>query len=244
MFLARGAPVTHAAELWIAVLSTGGVLGFATAAHLWDMDEQPQLIHVIVGTQRRVLRQPHLRRYHVFVPDSATTTIDGLPITTRAWTLLDHVGRLPASAALRLIDRGLQRGWVTRREIARRVAEFPGRQGNRTLRRMLDATADGAAANSERKLHALLRQAGIGGWIANYEVRMDGVLVAVVDVALPAEHLAIEVDGFAFHSDVDRFQRDRQRQNTLVANGWTVLRFTWHDLVERPGYVVATIRKS
>ena len=40
----------------------------------------------------------------------------------------------------------------------------------------------------------------------------------------------------------ERFQRDRSRQNRLVAAGWTVLRFTWRDLVERPGYVVRTIR--
>lgn len=47
----------------------------------------------------------------------------------------------------------------------------------------------------------------------------------------------------AHHTDVDRFQRDRSRQNTLVGLGWTVLRFTWADLVERPRYVIATIRR-
>ena len=36
---------------------------------------------------------------------------------------------------------------------------------------------------------------------------------------------AIEVDGMAHHVDVDRFRRDRRRQNALVALGWTVLRF-------------------
>jgi very-short-patch-repair endonuclease len=54
--------------------------------------------------------------------------------------------------------------------------------------------------------------------------------------------LAIEIDGWAYHSDVDRFQRDRRRQNVLVALGWTVLRFTWADLTQRPGYVTAAIR--
>jgi very-short-patch-repair endonuclease len=241
VFLARGAPITYAAELWMAVLSTGGLLGFATAAYLWGMDERPPLVHVIVGTDRRVLRHAHIRRHHVFVPSSAVTTIDGLPATTRSWTLLDHVGRLPTAAALRLVDRGLQRAWLTRPDIARRVSEYPGRQGNVVLRRMLDATEDGAAALSERKLHGLLRRAGIRGWTANHEVRIGGAVAAIVDVAIPAARLAIEVDGFAYHSDVDRFQRDRQRQNTLVALGWTVLRFTWHDLVERPSYVLATI---
>ena len=44
-----------------------------------------------------------------------------------------------------------------------------------------------------------------------------------------------EIDGRAFHSDADRFQRDRTRQNRLVGAGWTVLRFTWNDLRDRPG---------
>ena len=31
------------------------------------------------------------------------------------------------------------------------------------------------------------------------------------------------------------------RKNRLVAAGWTVLRFTWWDLTQRPDYVVASI---
>ena len=53
--------------------------------------------------------------------------------------------------------------------------------------------------------------------------------------------MAVEVDGWAWHSDPARFQRDRARQNTLVRGGWTVLRFTWLDLHERPAYVVQTV---
>jgi len=50
------------------------------------------------------------------------------------------------------------------------------------------------------------------------------------------------VDGWAWHVDVERFQADRRRQNRLVAAGWTVLRFTWHDLTGRPAEVIAEIR--
>jgi very-short-patch-repair endonuclease len=53
----------------------------------------------------------------------------------------------------------------------------------------------------------------------------------------------IEVDGRAHHTTPDRFERDRERQNALVAAGWTVLRFTWRDLTTRPSAVVATVRR-
>lgn len=103
--------------------------------------------------------------------------------------------------------------------------------------------SDGAAADSERRLHALLRRAGINGWVPNFEVWARGELIGVIDVAFPQLGIAIEVDGMAYHVDVDRFRGDRARQNALVALGWTVLRFTWADLTERPGYVTATIRR-
>lgn len=110
------------------------------------------------------------------------------------------------------------------------------------LRALHTQLGDGAAAASERRLHAILRRAGIRGWIPNHPVWHAGELVAVVDVALPDLRLAVEVDGLAHHTDSARFQRDRQRQNDLVALGWTVLRFTWADLTQRPRYVSGAIR--
>lgn len=77
----------------------------------------------------------------------------------------------------------------------------------------------------------------------NYPVWHAGELIGVLDIALPDRRIAIEIDGWAYHSDVDRFQRDRSRQNALVALGWTILRFTWADLTQRPGYVRAMVAR-
>jgi very-short-patch-repair endonuclease len=103
---------------------------------------------------------------------------------------------------------------------------------------------DGAAAESERRLHRLLRTHGITGWMANYPVFVRGALIARLDVAFLAQRLAIEVDGFAYHRDRNRFQRDRTRQNALVNLGWTVLRFTWQDITTRPDLLIATVRSA
>lgn len=45
------------------------------------------------------------------------------------------------------------------------------------------------------------------------------------DIAIPAAHLIIEFDGFQYHRSKVAFQKDRERQNLFVANGWRVLRF-------------------
>ena len=63
-----------------------------------------------------------------------------------------------------------------------------------------------------------------------------------VDVGFPGPKVAIEVDGFAFHSGPVEFQVDRERQNNIALLGWQVLRFTWLDLTEYPQRVLAVVR--
>jgi predicted transcriptional regulator of viral defense system len=243
VYLVRGAPLTYRAALWRALLATDGVLGFGTAAHLWGMtDDVPGRVNIVVPPSRHITVPWGVRVHRAFVPRSAVVVHDGLPMTSRTWTLLDHLGRLPWAAASQLADRAMQRSWMRSDDIQRRLSQYPGRQGNATLRRLAGQLEDGAAAKSERLLHRLLR-AGICDWTPNCPVWVDGELIAVVDVAIPSARLAIEIDGMAYHTDAERFQRDRSRQNTLVGLGWTVLRFTWSDLTERPGDVIATIQR-
>jgi very-short-patch-repair endonuclease len=245
VYLAAGAPHTYQARLWAAHLATDGDLAFETAGRLWgvyeDVDEDD--VHVVVPHGRRIVAPPGVRVHRCRVPRSAIRLRGGLPITDRTWTLLDLLATLRWTHASRLADRALQRRWLEHDDLARRLAAHPRRPGNAQLRRLAGQVTDGAAAHSERVLHRLLRTAGIFGWVPNHEVWAGGELVGVVDVAIPARRIAIEVDGMAYHVDVDRFRADRRKQNGLVALGWTVLRFTWADLTERPGYVIATIRR-
>jgi len=243
VFLVRGAPLTYDARLWAGAVSTGGVLGFATAAHLWGVvEDQPQAVNVIIPRSLHLWRQPGLRLHRTQLRPTAITRRHGLPVTTRRETVLDYIGRLHRVAATTVADRAIQLGWLTPTDFERRVRQQPGRTGNTRLRELAELVSDGAAATSERVLHKILRRAAVSGWVPNYDVWHEGCLVAVVDVALPKQKVAIEVDGMAHHTSPDRFQRDRTRQNDLVGLGWTVLRFTWSDLIDRPSYVIAVIR--
>jgi very-short-patch-repair endonuclease len=139
------------------------------------------------------------------------------------------------------MDRALQRGWITAAELADRVRRHAGRLGAPQLARLSRLAGSGARSAAERIALRLLREAGITGWEANASVYDEDGLVGVADVAFEAVRLALEFDGWAYHVTPDRFQSDRRRQNRLVAAGWTVLRFTWRDLTERPDYVISTI---
>lgn len=161
-------------------------------------------------------------------------------VTTPVRTVFDAMGRLPAPAAEGLLIWALTRRVVSHEELAAILARSPGLAGNRRRRRLLARCATGAMSVAEHRLHAILRRAGITGWVAGETLRDDLGVVGAADVLFPDVGLVLEVDGAAYHGAA-RFQVDRTRQNRLVAAGYTVLRFTWEDLTRRPDEVARQV---
>jgi REase_MTES_1575 len=61
---------------------------------------------------------------------------------------------------------------------------------------------------------------------------LDGARhVAEVDLAWPEVRLCVEFDGWKTHGSRAAFVRDRARDRALFPLGWTVLRYTWDDVV-------------
>jgi len=243
VYRVRGAPAREDSALWHAALATGGSIMGCASAWIWQIEpEFPTMIEVLVPAARRVSIPHGVRVRRLAYSETELTTRFGLPVTDRQRTVLDCVALQSVRNPVALFDRGLSQGWLTLADAQRRLTQPV--QGNAYLRRLLRAHLVGAEAESERRLHRLLGRAGITGWVPNLPLQLrDGKFVRL-DVAFEELKLAIELDGFAYHSSADRFQRDRTRQNALVALGWTVLRFTWQDVAERPGYVIATIRRQ
>ncbi|MEC9322406.1 MAG: type IV toxin-antitoxin system AbiEi family antitoxin domain-containing protein [Actinomycetota bacterium] len=163
--------------------------------------------------------------------------LKGMRVTSLSLTVVEAAAQRGGGA--KLLDTALQQRHVDLPGLWRTHLRNKGRTGAPRSRLLLQAAAGGAHSVAERILHQLLREAGIGGWKANY--RVGGYRV---DVGFAAQKVAIEVDGFAFHSHPDAFQIDRQRQNDLVLLGWQVLRFTWLDLTAYPDRVIALIRSA
>lgn len=66
--------------------------------------------------------------------------------------------------------------------------------------------------------------------VAEYPAQVPGRKFRI-DIAFKNELLAVECDGWCFHSKfLEDFKRDRRRQNLLVTHGWRVLRFTAADI--------------
>ncbi|MGB8963631.1 MAG: DUF559 domain-containing protein [Pseudonocardiaceae bacterium] len=206
----------------------------------WWHDLGPALPAMVEVTVRRG-RNPgkqlgvSVRRRDLSYPD--LVAVRDLWVTDLPLTVLEAAIALGPEGS-ELLDRSLQRR-VKFPAVCRAQCRNHGRRGSAQAAQLLAVAADRAASLAERVLVRLLRAAGITEWKLGYPV-----LGYVADLAFPAQRVAIEVDGWAWHVTVDRFVDDRRRQNALVNHHWTVLRFTWHDLVARPDGVVEEIRSA
>ena len=243
VYAPRPVPSSALQQYWAASLwSDGGVISHRSAAPLWQVPvAASRLVHLTVADRRYRKPPPAVRLHRVQLDRRQLVDFDGLPVTARARTVVDLLRTERFGAARDLRDRAVQQGWVDEVVLSRAIGEQPGRAGNKQLRLLLAGIEPGAQAESERRLHALLRRAGLRGWVPQYRARL-GRRIAMIDVAFPARKLAIEIDGRRYHDGAsERFEDDRDRQNALVAAGWQVLRFTWRQLTQQPEDVLTQI---
>lgn len=161
---------------------------------------------------------------------------DGVRVASPALAAIDLVPELGGD----VIDTCLRSRRASLDDLWTAFREHSDRRGNAERRRMLIDSRDEPWSEAERLAHRLLRHHRITGWRANLKVRVRRARY-YIDIAFKEIRLAIEIDGRLHETDPDIFQNDRLRQNALVGEGWTVLRFTYQMLVDDPAYVIREI---
>lgn len=227
----------RAAWLWAARggLGESAATVSGPAAAYWHgmLDRAPPAVDVATPSRPRGRSRPGVQTCMRVLPVDDIAVVRGLSVTNRGLAALETaVVRADGSAFL---DRALQRH-VPFVDVYAAYCRALGRHGSGDMGRLLIAAADRADSVAERIVVRLLRSAGVTGWVLGHPLGPYRI-----DLAFPAAKLAVEIDGWAWHVDKDRFVGDRRKQNTLVRAGWTVLRFTWHDLTGSPRSVVAQI---
>lgn len=222
-----------------AALALGGVVSGLSAARVWgwSLKQEPSEIEVTVPRNSSRKARPGVVVRRRDLPRSA-----GSPgaITSRAQTVVDCARDLPFDEALCVADSALRDGLVTglTREDLIAAAESLPRTGRRRALAVI-ADADRRAANAFESLTRAIvlpisglsvePQGELGFSEAGAEQYGD-----LVDSRLK---LLIECESWAYHSGEEPFRRDIRRYTDLVARGWTVLRFVWEDVMQRPDYV-------
>jgi very-short-patch-repair endonuclease len=237
VYFADDRPFTTAARIRSAVWSRGHRATESGLAAAWWLDlmtTAPEIIEITVprNSHGRPARGTRLRRRDLAELDVVEHR--SLRVTALALTVLEAAVQRGGGASL--MDTALQRR-LELCHLEQAHARNLHRYGSARAQHLLTAAASGAHSEAERLAIQLLKSAGITGWRANLKIGNY-----VVDIAFPAQRVAIEIDGWAFHSDQAAFQNDRVRQNQLSLLGWQVLRFTWLDLTQHPERVLAQVR--
>ncbi len=222
-------------------------------------DTTAAVLHGIPGFGRgrpelSVERPYNLRRPGIRVRTSSdlercqAVTIGGIPTTDLRRTLLDLGRSVADQRLLRAIEWSRRERGVTWSDLIATLAHHArrGRGGVQRLRRVLVANAhreEITDSDLELLLLGLLAEAGLPEPEVHHRIWADGRVVVEVDLAYPELRLAIEIDG-RIHLREDIWNRDLPRQNYLVLQGWTVLRFNADRLLDHPEHVVAEIRAA
>lgn len=215
------------------------ILSHRSAAAIWGL-LQPTPGDVVVTTvvDRRSRRGIRVHRTQTLHRRDIRRR-QGLPVTSPPRTIID----LAAEASDEDLEEALavaqMQGLASADEVRAAMHRAPGRKGAARLVRMLDNPAGFTRSEAERRLRGLLRAADL----PQPQVNMP-LLGHVVDFLWSAPKLVVEVDGFAFHSSRRSFERDRRRDQTLIAAGYSVIRITWRQLVEEPYAVIARIAQA
>lgn len=219
---------------------SGAVVSHGSAASMWGLvhgDRTGSVDVTIPGADRG--RRPGIRPHRVAaLPAAEVAAVDGVPVTAPARTLVDLAPRVRPRALEQALARALRRDLLRLEDVAAALNRRPRAWGALRLRQLLDAPGGPAFTRSEAedRFLALIRKGGLSAPEAN--VREHGV---ELDFLWRSERVAVEVDGFAFHSSRRTFELDRRRDARLAGLGLQTLRVTWNQLVEEPHAVLVRL---
>lgn len=175
-----------------------------------------------------------------------------IPVTTPARTICDLSAVLPADHLEAVLDHAERRNQVWRPHLRWRLDALRrcGRPGLPSLTALLDRTDGRPLGESwlEQEAIRLIVQAGLPVPRVQVKVRRRAAVhgarptIARVDLLWDDARLVAEIAGQGTHAIRRDRQRDAERGSDLALARWRVVTFVYEDVVERPGYVVDTLR--
>lgn len=215
----------------------GAALSHRSGAAWWGTTEVDRdLIHISVATRRRsvagiVVHHPR-RLERVF--------LRGLPVTPLARTLLEFAAGASCEEVRKALAEADYRGLLVPRTLEAVMGR--GRPGSATLRaawaKHLPELAKTASPLEEEFLRVCERAAlpipEPNQWIGRYRV----------DALFRDARVIVKLDGKAAHSSAARRLTDHERDMKLRSLGYTVRRYSWHQVFGAPNTVVIDLQRS
>jgi hypothetical protein len=228
-------------------LHDGAVMSHASAAVLHRLptwEKAIDRVHITrdrsSGGNRRSVVQVHTAP----LPDDQITTIDGIPVTSLARTVLDLCRTVPIEQAVAAGDRALAYGLV--REVLEDCLAGMNRwPGTRQARRAIPLLDPRSESPGESVSRVRLHQDGVPAPVPQQDIYdEDGRWVARVDFYWEEQRTIGEFDGKIKYGRMlkpgqsveDVIFAEKVREDALRDLGWQIVRWLWADLY-RPGVI-------
>ena len=216
-------------------------LGTAAAAFGFDTEDVADL-HVLnpVGHQLRSRAGLVVHRRD----GAPLTVLRGRPLTAPAWTAVEVARGLRRPRALATLDAALRSGTCDPDSLRRTAEQQAGRRGIVVVRELIPLARPQSESPMESEARLVMVDGGLPEPVLQYEIiDRDGELWRV-DFAWPELRLAVEYDGFDWHSSPQQLRRDRRKRAALQDLGWRVLSIVSDDVRRRPAELVRRIDRQ
>jgi hypothetical protein len=258
-------PRTWKQDLWLAHLDAGdrsAICGRAAARLHGIRGHTAPVVEVEVrqGGSHRAIRG---RVHETFwLPPTHLTKVDGLPVTNIARTVFDLAGspkhplafRIDALRDIhvrqttRLINDAIRDHGLTMRDLASVLAAVGrrGKPGTSIIRTIVgDLGVDYAPGESELEDLFIDFCAAFGFDAPERQVELGTARewIGRVDFLFRGQRVIVELDGRGHLAPLEA-RADRRRDAALRAEGWTIVRITWWELVHEPENVAARLRRT
>lgn len=215
--------------------------GSAALAHgLPTFDRPPSNVWVSAPRHGRVVAGTHRRL--ATVADRDRTLVDGLPCTSVARTALDLARRRPLHQSLVAIDAALSR--VGAKELRATMSR---------LEWVYDLPLLSLAVNSGDPLSESPLESMSRGWMTECGVPRPHLQRWVegasgrryrVDFSWPDQKVIGEADGMSKYAGIDDVRKEKLREDDLRRAGWTIVRWTYQELMADPMAVMLRIQRA
>jgi len=223
------------------VVPDAGVFVSLTAAWLHGADVRrggDLDVHVGFPPGRRIRPREFLVVTQETLRPADVMLMDGLRVTTPTRTAFDALRLLRGAERLVVADALCHLGLTSVPALRGYVANQRRLRNLRVAEQLLDLVEPLSESPMETRLRVTLVDGGLPRPVVQYAVfDPSGGFVARLDLAYPADRVAVEFDG-AWHWEHRR--DDDRRRDRLRALGWTVLVFSADDL-RTPDAVIARV---
>ena len=227
----------------------GGVPSHQTAAliHGLDLLERPpdSVIHLTMPRGKRSggSGPERIVRHPAALPAAHVLSRYGGPVTSAARTVVDLARSGVFMEGVVIADSALRTQRASKAEMELIVEYCMGWPGTERARRVVEFSDMLSESALESCARVVFHEHGLEPAVLQYPILQPQRVLARVDFCWPEFKVIAEADGLAkYQTDAGRqIAKQTRRDNELRRLGYEVVHFTWADLFENPGGVVADI---